>query len=467
MSTTRALAQFALQTSWEDLPPAIVRETKLVLMDSIGCALGALTTDKGKMSAALGRRLGGPAESSIIGVAGKVSCLSAALANGELMLTLDYSNIIAGGHDGVYVIPAPLALAESTGAGGKELILALALGLEVSARLARAAGRHNLTPEDVKRPRGAPGGLTGNAYSNFGAAAAAGRLLRLDEGRMLHALGVAGHLCMVLSYSRWGHGGRNHMTKYGVPGWQSTGAITAALLAEMGYTGDATVLDDPEHGFPWYVGYPSWRQEAICEGLGEIWTFDAGLHYKPYPCCGVFHAALDCFYRVMEENDLQPEEMESVTAYCRGRMDAPSFDGISGAQFNPRYVFAVAAHGVRRGVEWYDPDTMNDPRILAFMPKVRCDVYPGYLQALQEDPRANPAKVEVVARGGRTFIAETRYRQGTVRGDVRPSEEEIAAKFRHNAARALTTAQTERAVQALLHLEDVADVRELMRLLTP
>ena len=466
MSITRALAKFAVETAWDDLPPAIVRETKLVLMDSIGCALGALTTDKGKMHAALARRLGGPPESSVIGVGEKVSCLNAALANGELILTLDYSNIIAGGHDGAYVIPAPLAMAESVGATGKELIVALSLGLEVSARLARATGRHNLTPEDVKRQRAAGRGLTGNAYSNFGAAAAAGRLLGFDEARMLHALGVAGHLCMVLSYGRWGHGGRRHMTKYGVPGWQSTGAVTAALLAEMGYTGDTTVLDDSEHGFPWYVGYRNWYPEAITDRLGEAWSFDVGLHYKPYPCCGVFHAALDCFYGVIDEHDLRPEEIESVTAYCRSDMETPPFEGISGAQFNPRYVFAVAAHRVRRGVEWYDPDTMNDPGILAFMAKVSCHTYPDYPRALEEDPLANPSKVEVVARG-KTFTEERMYRRGTVRGEVRPSEEEIAAKFRHNAERVLTAKKTEKAIETLLALEDVEDVSELMRHVSP
>ena len=147
----RELARFALETGWDDLPASVVKETKLILMDSIGCALGASTTDKGKMSIALARRLGGPTESSIIGTGGKVSRTNAAFANGELILTLDFSNIIAGGHDGAYIIPTLLAVGESVGASGKELIAATAVGLEISARLARAVGRHNFTPEAVRR----------------------------------------------------------------------------------------------------------------------------------------------------------------------------------------------------------------------------------------------------------------------------------------------------------------------------
>jgi len=453
---TRELARFAVETRWQDLPQSMAHETKLILLDSIGCALGALTTDKGKMSVALARRLGGTPESSVIGLGGKVSCATAALANGELMLALDVSPIIAGGHDGVYVIPSVLAMAQSAGASGRDLILATALGLEVSARLARATGR-----------RGG-GGFTGNAYSNFGAAAGAGRLLGLDEERLLHALGVAGHLCMVLTYARWGYGGR-YMAKYGVPGWQGTGALTAVLLAEMGYTGDTTVLDDPEHGFAYYVGYKSWDPDEVTHELGKTWSFTGGMHYKPYPCCGVFHGALDCLAGIIEQHELAPEEIESVTAYCGPSVEAPPFtwneiDSIAGAQFNPRYAVALLVHGVKRGVEWYDPDTMTDPAILEFMDRVVVTAYPDDMKAVGGDLAPPFSGVDVAARG-RTFEGRTAGRGAA--GRSRMTDEEIVEKFRHNAARVLTREKTDRAVEALLELEGVADVSQLMREVTP
>jgi 2-methylcitrate dehydratase PrpD len=467
---TRELAKFAVETQWQDLPASIVQETKLILMESIGCALGALSTDKGKMNAALAMRFGGPPESSIIGLGDKVSCSNAALANGELFITLDYHNIIAGGHDGVYVIPAILAIAESVGASGKDLILAIALGLEISARLARAVGRHNITSQAVQRQRSSPPGITGNAYSNFGAAAGAGRLLKLDEEKMLHALGIAGHLCMVLSYGRWGAGKDRYMAKYGVPGWQSTGAVTAVLLAEMGYTGDTTVLDDPERGFCYYVGYKNWYPEEITDDLGKAWCFNIKLHYKPYPCCGVFHGALDCFCSIIEQNNLMPEEIESVTVFSRATMDSPLFarkeiDSISGAQFNPRYNIAVAAHRVRRGVEWVEPETMRNPEILKFMDKVTLLAHPDYMKELEKDPLTNLSKAEVVARG-KTFTKEIRYRRGTAGTDARWTEKDAVEKFRHNASRILTQDKIERAVEALLKLEKIDNISQLMRHVT-
>ncbi len=476
---TRELARFAFETKWEDLPAPIVKETKHVLMDSIGCALGALSTDKGKMMAALGRRYGGPPESSIIGLGDKVSCSNAALANGELMITLDYHDIIAGGHDGVYVIPTILAIAESVGASGKDLILATASGLEISARLARAVGRHNITPQDVQRQQSSQRGITGNAYSNFGAAAGAGRLLKLDDEKILHAMGIAGHLCMVLSYGRWGAGGHRYMAKYGVPGWQSTGAVTAALLAEMGYTGDTTVLDDPERGFCYYVGYPNWYPEEITQDLGKTWCFNYRLHYKPYPCCGVFHSALDCFYDVIEQNNLTPEEIESVKVFGRGGMPAPRTDspstanreieGISAAQFNMPYNIAVAVHRVRIGVEWLDPDTMRNPEILKFMDKVTTEADPDYAKKYAEELEKNPAaalaKVEVAARG-KAFTVERKYRRGTTGTEAAATDDDLIGKFRHNAVRILTKAKIEQAIEALSGLEKIDNVSQLMRYVT-
>ena len=137
---TQELAGFTVNTRWEDLPESIIQEVKKVLMEHIGVTLAALSTDKGKMMVSLGRRLGGTPESSILGIGDKVSCTNAALVNGELMITLDYHANMSFGHDGTFIVPSALAIAESVGASGKDLILALGVGFEISSRLARAAG---------------------------------------------------------------------------------------------------------------------------------------------------------------------------------------------------------------------------------------------------------------------------------------------------------------------------------------
>jgi 2-methylcitrate dehydratase PrpD len=463
---TQELARFAAETRFEDLPASIVAEIKKVLMEHVGVGLAALTTDKGKLEAALGRRLGGPPEASIIGLGDKVSVTSAVLANGELMITLDYHDNMSYGHDGLFVTPPALAMGESTGASGKDVILAMAVGLEISSRLARAAGWHTLTSEEVKKAIATPP-KDKNGHSAYGAAAAAGRLLKLDTGKMMHALGIAGrHVDMSLS-SGGMHPTMKTMTKYVLPGWQNTGSVISALLAQMGYLGDLTVMDDPKR-----LG---WDPTHITEGLGQTWVFNQQLHYKPYPCCGAFHHNLDCFYKVIEENNLKPDEIEKVTIFGRWAMPSPPkgakkvIEGIYAAQFNQPYNFSLLAHRVRRGVEWVDPDTMKNPAILDFMDKVGFVADPAFAKVAEEariaDPRMRPAKVEVAARG-KTFTGEIRFRLGDTFTDGVWTQQQAIEKYQHNAERILIKDKIEKSTEYILGLEKLDKISQLMEQIT-
>ncbi len=458
----RQLAEFAADTKWDALPPPIAHETKLLLMDSIGCALGALATDKGKMNLSLAKRYGGPPEASVIGTSDKVSLPTAAMVNGELMFTLDFTAMVAGGNEPSYTIPAILAMAESAGASGKDLVLATAIGLEISTRIARAVLRQVIDPKEAQPPLPLKARRTGNAYSNFGAAAGAARLLKLDKDKTEHALGIAGHLCKVLTHGRYGSAGQRWSVKYGVPGWQSTGAVTAALYAEMGYTGDLTQLDDAENGFWYFSGYQGWRPEKITANLGKEWLYNYRMHYKPYPCCALFHAALDCFYEIVETHNLKAEEIEKVHIYGRVGMDHPLYGNkeiksIADAQFNPRYMFAAAAHRVPIGVEWVDKATMTNPDILRFMDKVTFEE--------NRQPGA-PSRCEVTS-GGKTYAGDKAISKWTAGTPVAVSDDELIGKFRHNASRALPKEKTERAVKAFLNLEEIGEITELVKEITP
>jgi len=460
---TQQLADFAVNTKFEDLPASIVEETKHVIMEHIGCGLGGLSTDKGKLAAALGKKLGGPPESSILGLGDKVSPSTAALTNGELMITLDYCDNMSFGHDGLFVIPPALAIAESVGASGKDLILATAVGFEISSRLARAARWHTITPEEVRKAISNPP-KNKNAHSAFGGTAAAGKLLKLDSERMQHALGIVSrHIGTSLLTGRPSF---KSMNKYVVPGWQNTGAVMSALLAEMGYLGETTALDEPKQ--------LDWDPEHITDSLGKSWIFNLQLHYKPYPCCGGFHSNLDCFYNILEQNNLLPEEIEKVKIFGRDVMQAPlnakkEIEGIYAAQFNQPYNFSLLAHRVRRGVEWVDPDTMHNPAILAFMDKVTFDADPDFIEKAQnerfEDPRVRPGRVEVMARG-KLFASEIKFRRGDTFTDLSWTQAEIVSKFQHNAERILTYGKIKRATQVLLDLERINQVSQLISEIT-
>jgi 2-methylcitrate dehydratase PrpD len=90
---TDDLVNFVIKTKYADLPADVIHEAKRSLLDALGCAVAGIATDKGKIAVSLSKRLGGPQESSILGVGDRVSCANAAMANGELINGLDFDAI--------------------------------------------------------------------------------------------------------------------------------------------------------------------------------------------------------------------------------------------------------------------------------------------------------------------------------------------------------------------------------------
>ena len=468
--TLDVLAAFAAGTTFEDLPEDVVHEAGRTLLDSLGCALAALSIDKGKMAVSLSRRLGGSPESTIMGTGVRVSQTNAALAVGELINALDYDALYQpGGHVSPNVIPAPLAVAEAERCSGKQLLAATAVAHEVAVRVTKGMSPLlQMKHDDAGRPyyRWTP--AYGGSRYNLGAAAGVGQLLGLDAGRMAHAISLAGHHAQVPTHAKFSHSVPTAYTKYGTAGWQSTGAIVAAMLAAEGYIGDETLFDG-EHGLWRFTGSESWNPERVTQGLGEQWLM-LQQQYKPYPCCRLVHTSLDLFYDIIREHELRPEDIDSVLTFGHPYGEQPHLQNRTiatpiDAQFSVPYIFSVAAHQVRVGVEWQDLETMRDPSILAFMDKVTFQVHPRYNEGPLDDPRMSYGRIRVVANG-RTFEAEHEWARGTNEPGQTFDDASLLDKFRHNAARVLPEAKAERVAELLLSKTHEYDVQELMDQLT-
>jgi 2-methylcitrate dehydratase PrpD len=279
---TESLVSFITQARFSDLTDDVVHETKRVLLDSVGCAIGGLTIEMGKIAVRLARRLGGPRESTIIGTGDKVSCVNAAFANGELINALDY-DAGAVGHDSPIVIAASLAPVESVKVPGQDLLLAIALGHEISTRLMLAEGGSLLvcsTLEDNKVAKVAFREDVGYACTTIAAAVSAGKILNLTREKMANALGIAAYICPPNALRKYLEVSPVRMTKYHVFGWGAQAGVTSALLADMGFTGDTEVFDG-DHCFWKFTGHPYWDTEQLLQDLGEKWLHK--ISYKQYP----------------------------------------------------------------------------------------------------------------------------------------------------------------------------------------
>lgn len=443
---------------YDKLPPEIVEETKRILLNSLGIAVGGLASDKGKIGIEMARKMGGVPESTLLGVGGKFSAPVAAFANAELLNGLDMDALP---HIPPIVIPAVLAVAEANHASGKELIASLAVGMEIARRLSRvllsimtaSIAKYGKTPD-----------IFGNSNEHIiGAAVGCGLLMGLSREQLLQAIGISAYYCSLPVCRDWESTMPKSMIKYVPVSWMAQGAVQAAQVAALGYTGNTETLDS-ELGFPAiYCREPVWDPDKVLEGIGEKWLFTAW-HCKPYPCCRFLHSTLDCFYRIMEKHHFSPEEIETVECHTSAFVAHPDQYAVSNqvdAQFSGPYCVALAAYGYKSGPAWQDKAALTDPSVQKFMRKVTMHVAPEYAEKRKADPDSWYARVEVTVRG-ETFVEETDYSWGSNVEGYRLTNDELKAQFRTCAAVVLPDSKIERAMELISRLEEQPNLDELM-----
>lgn len=462
------LARFACGTRFADLPETVVEETKRVLLDSVGCALGGTGNPKGRIGIDYGRILGGSGgDATILGTADRVSAVGAAFANAELMNALDFDAVLPPGHVSPYVIPGALATGESLHGPGEELITALAVAHEISYRF----GKSMDWTRDTEDGKVSVSAVLGYTSSVFGAAAAIGRLRGLTADVVASALGIVGSISPVNSHRSWMNHAPSSTIKYTMAGAVAQTAMTASFMAELGHRGDLQILDDAEYGYRRFIGTKRWVPGNLTDGLGTDWRYPAENSYKPYPHCRVMHGLFDALIDLMEQNDLKPEEIEALRAWGEGWIMLPvwlndSIGHVHDGQFSVKHGLAVAAQRIPPGPAWQDPNLVFSPAVLGLMDRIAFDAHPDYVTAIARHPASRPSRIEIDARGT-TFTAERQYPKGSPSPDPSSfmSTDELIAKFMVNAAGVLAKSQAEAAVAAILGLEEADDVSHAVRLL--
>lgn len=453
-TTTAAHVRFAATLRYEDLPPAVIDAARRCMVDALGCGLAGWESDKGRRAAETMASLGGPGEAQLWGGKARVATTNAAFANAELMNGLDYDAIP---HIPPVIVPALLAVAEARKISGRDFILALVIAYELAARLSSASS-----------PMGAAILETGTTPEVFGinqeamlaGAAALARMLGLSEAATASAIGLAGYYCPPQASHDWETGSPKSNVKYTPVGWVNQGAVTAALLAERGFTGNPRVLDGPA-GFARFYGWSKWDVPAATRGLGEQWTI-VRADYKPYACCRYVHSRLDALVGVIERDNIDPASIERIRSWGPPFVANPDQMNVrtqEDAQFSVPYMLALAALKRPIDARCQSAASLNDPAVKAMMAKIEWETHPRTRETKRADPRSFIGSVEVVANG-RTHAHEVMYASGN--GSVpeaRLSDAALDAKFLANARVKLSAAAARRALDRLRTLEQAADMR--------
>jgi 2-methylcitrate dehydratase PrpD len=460
------LGQFVSGTNFAEVPDEVLTESKRIVLDSIGCAVAAVDETKGRIGIQYAQVLGGGENvATIFGAKQRSSIFGAAFANGELINTLDFDAILPPGHVSPYVLPGALAVAEADRVAGRDLLLAVAISHELSNRFGKAMDYIRDTVDDtVSMPA-----VLGYTSTVFGAVAAITRLRGVSADMTAQALAIAASITPVNSHRSWLEHVPVSTIKYTMAGPVVQAALTASFMGFYGHRGDPAVFDDPEFGYPRFIGTNRWEPECLTAGLGTEWNFQRENSFKHYPHCRALHGLLDLLIDTLDENQLQVSEIDAIRAWGEGHVERASWlsKAIShpvDGQFSIGHGLAVGAQRIPPSRAWQSPEVVFDPAVLSLMDKVAYEVHPDWVTAISTDPAARPSRIEIDARG-RTFSAELRYPRGTpgAAGGVGMSDEELVAKFRRNVDGVLPDKAADAAVDGIMNLESVDDVATVLR----
>jgi 2-methylcitrate dehydratase PrpD len=444
MGVTEKLAQFAVGIDYDSLPEGVVTAAKRAALDTLAVAIAGCGEEAAAIITAHVRELGAAGEAGVVGSGFQTAVSEAALANGTLAHALDYDDVSTSmlGHPSAPLLPAVLALAEKTGASGKDVIVALVVGFEVECKVGSAIG-----PSHYAR-----GWHPTATLGTLGAAAACAKLLRSDLGATRAALGIATSLA---GGTRQNFG---TMSKPLHAGIAARNGVMAASLAAKGFTADASIIEAPL-GFLHLFGVGDHRAEKAVASLGQPFDIiSPGISVKLYPCCYATHRAVDAALQLRKETDIEPRRIARVEARVSRGTAIPLIHhrpqtGLE-AKFSMEYCLAAALLDGRINLASFSDEAAQRPQAQELLRRVEM------VEGEEGQPIVGPATVTVILDDGSQHSRHVE----TPRGDPKAplTWEELVAKYKDCAAGILPDAATARSAAIIADLEAATDVGELM-----
>jgi 2-methylcitrate dehydratase PrpD len=377
-----------------------VQRAKDCITDTIAVIVQGSSLPWSRIVVRYAQRIGSGGSSHILGADGPaVQAPAAALANGALAHAFESDNLTrpgAGVHPGATLLPSALAVAQELGSGGRDLITGVVAGFEVMYRVGRATKHSN-----ERRGFHAPG-TTGP----FGAAIAAGRLLRLDAMAMTNALGIAGSLaCGLMEFARSGTGA---MVKRLHLGRAAESGVLAANLAADGFTGPRSVLEG-EAGFL-KVFCTECDIADLTDGLGSEFT-TLRLCLKRFPVHMTAQTAVQAILELQAEHGFSGTQVDRVIVAGNERMatvnNIPDPTDIMMAQYSIPFCVALALFRDPRDPASFDESALADADIRAMCRRVAVTV------AEPPPSVAGASIVTVCLKDGRSMTREVEEFDGT------------------------------------------------------
>ena len=455
METEQRLAQYASDTTYEELPGKPVAIAKEVLLTVLGTTIAGAHAEGCDTLVRQVREWGGRKEATILMHGGKVPAYNAALVNSAMARALDFCDgMVPGMHVGSSSIPTALAAAElAGGCTGKELLTSIVVGTEIASRL------NSISVYDGFDPTG--------VCTIFGAAAIAGRILRLDSRQMLHALALA--------FNRAGGSMQSNidgsLAVRVIQGFVSQSGIVCAQLAQRGVTGPKNFIEGI-YGYFYLYAKDNRDARAVTGEMGKRFEMEKTL-FKRYPSCGGTLAPTDAVLTLVNETNLAAADVARVDVKVSphvhklvGGLFEVGENPKVNAQFNIQYCIANALLRKSSRLRHFDEADIRDPRIMELVKVINVSPEPSL-----DDPASAKfsiaAHVKVTTKEGVVYDTKSADIPRGHPGNPLSREEHLE-RFRDcldYADNPISAKNVEKMISTVSRLEDIEDVRSLIPLL--
>jgi 2-methylcitrate dehydratase PrpD len=474
MDAIQLFAKNFVATRFEDLPRDVVEVTKKEVLDLLGVALAGTASPGMKDIVDMVMDWGGKEESSVICRGRKVPAPMAAQANANVGHALDFDDVhdLAVMHPAVVMVSTCMAVAESLGGvNGRDFINAAAIGVDMICRLALAAwpGYDPAVPETRNKAfqseRVKAGWHFTTLMGYLASAGSAGKLLGLDEDRMVNAFGIAYHQC---AGNHQGRDDGTHTKRLG-PGFAARAGVASALMAQKGITGARNSLEGHMGLYKMFFqgGYD---RETLIRDLGSHFE-GVNVSFKPYPCCRGTHPSIDAMLGLVAAHRIRLEDVKEIRVF----VDAGGHQMLSSplevktrprtpvdAQFSIPWGVATALAKGRVSMEHYTDAAIKSADILEAAGKINV-VLDHSLDVADKIPSG---KIEVETKGGQTYANRVDFPLGSPERQM--TFDDCAGKFMNCASHSATGVsreRLERVIELTRQLEQMENVGEIMALL--
>lgn len=442
---TKQLCHFIKTLQYEDIPPMVIEQAKMMVMQTVGVSLCSSELKQVKDVISISKEMSSGKEgtATLWADGAKVSWEAAALTAGTMGDTLDWEDCSVTGHPSAGVIPTAVIATEVLHKSGKEMLTAIVAGYEVYQRVA-LAGRSNIV-----------------SYNIFGNLTVLMKLLDLSEEQMNQAFGI-GTACAIIPANV--HELTMSDSLNYLYGFRAESTITMVKTALYGIENMEDAFDDPT-AYLAHCGYqePEW----LTKELGEHWMMMDMLLVKHWPANVFVQTYAELAARLVTKYKFNPDDVEEIiirpSVAFRHWYSETGYESITQAQFSIPYCTACAMYHPEPGAIWYQPETMKDQKVIDLMMKVRADGFVKmsgmkFIKDLIDGK--HPEKFMIVRmKDGTEYVESTFTHPGHPHYML--TREAFQDRFRLETRNVLSPEQAEGAIQCISHLEDYEDASVL------